>query len=142
MKKKSIRKLIIPMVVIIIVGIATLCYVFRGAENSVKNEKAVYSLTSDQLFTAFDENEATANDKFLGKVIEVTGMVTGIEKTDKGQLILLLSCNSPMGGIRCTFETNQDNVSKKVTTGSSHMVKGKCSGMLMEVVLDNCSLSK
>jgi len=141
MRRKKTGRLIILLVIIIAGGIAAMSYIFRGSDKSVKNEKAVYALTSEELFTAFDENETIANEKFLGKVIEVSGEVTGIEKTENGPLVILLSASSPMGGIRCTFETNQENVSEKVTTGSTHTVKGKCSGMLMEVVLDNCSLT-
>ena len=123
-------------------GIIALGYIFRGTENSVESEKATYHLSADELFTAFDGNESTANEKYLGKVIEVTGKVREIEKTENGQLMLLLDCNSPMGGVRCTFETKQDKVSKQVTKGALYSIKGKCSGFLMEVVLDNCSLSK
>jgi hypothetical protein len=141
MKKKVSGRIIIPLIVIIIGGIVAISYIFRGTENSVGKEKAVYTLTTDELFSAFEENETTANEKFLGKVIEVTGKVSEIEKTDKGQLVIVLSCNSPMGGVRCTFETNQKKILNTVTKGTIHTVKGKCSGMLMEVVFDNCSLT-
>jgi hypothetical protein len=142
MSAKISKKMIIPLIVIIIGGITAMSYVFRGAENSVANENAVYTTTADELFSVFEENETAANEKFLGKVIEVTGTIGEIEKTENGQLVLLLSCNSPMGGVRCTFETRQDKVLKQVSQGTSCTIKGKCSGMLMEVVLDNCSLSK
>jgi hypothetical protein len=140
MSKKISLKLIVPLAVIIIGGIIAMSYVFRVPENSVKNEKASYAVTSDELYTSFEEDEATANDKFLGKVIEVTGEVSSIEKTETGQLVILLSCSSPMGGVRCTFESKQDAVIKKVSQGATCTIKGKCSGILMEVVLDNCAL--
>jgi hypothetical protein len=142
MSAKISKKMIITLIVIIIGGMATMSYVFRGAENSVANENAVYTTTADELFSVFEENETAANEKYLGKVVEVTGTIGEIEKTENGQLVLLLTCNSPMGGIRCTFETRQDKVIKQVSQGASCTVKGKCSGMLMEVVLDNCSLTK
>jgi len=141
MKSKT-SKIIIPLIIIVIAGILTMSYVFRAPENSVANENSVYSLTANELFTAFDENESMANEKYLGKVIEVSGAINEIEKTDNGQLVLLLSCDSPMGGIRCTFESEQDKVSKQVSQGTTCTIKGKCSGMLMDVVLDNCSLSR
>jgi len=140
MSNRKLNKLIIPLVIIIIGGIGTMSYVFRSPENSVKNESAIYSLSSDDLYTAFNDNEATANEKYLGKIIDVTGEVTEIQKTNNGQLILLLSCNSPLGGVRCTFETQQEKLLQKVTKGTKHSIKGKCSGFLAEVVLDNCCL--
>jgi hypothetical protein len=141
MQKNVSRTVLISLAVVVIGGIAVMGYVFRGAENSVAKQKAVYSLTADELFTFFEEDEASANEKFLGKVIEVSGEVAEIEKTETGQLVVLLSCNSPMGGVRCTFEVKQDNVSKQVSQGALCTIKGKCSGMLMDVVLDNCSLN-
>jgi hypothetical protein len=141
MRAKVSKKLLIPLLVIIIAGIATMSYMFRGAENSVANEKALYTRSADALYSSFEGDETAANEKFLGKVIEVTGEVSEIEKTDSGQLVVLLSCNSPIGGISCTFETKQDQVSKLVSPGATCTIKGKCSGMLMEVVLDNCALT-
>jgi len=142
MKAKISKKITIPLIIFVIAGILAMSYVFRAPENSVANENSAYTLTADELFTAFEENESMANEKYLGKVIEVSGTINEIEKTDNGQLVLLLSCSSPMGGIRCTFESKQDQVSKQVSQGSVCTIKGKCSGMLMEVVLDNCSLSR
>jgi hypothetical protein len=141
METKKSKKLIVPLFGIMIIGIMAMSYVFRGAEKSVASEDALYSISADEIYSTFEENETAANEKFLGKVIEVTGIINEIEKTDSGQLIVLLSCSSPLGGVRCSFETDQDNVSKKVTNGSTCTLKGKCSGMLMEVVLDNCALT-
>lgn len=142
MKAKISKKITIPLIIFVIAGILAMSYVFRAPENSVANENSAYTLTADELFTAFEENESMANEKYLGKVIEVSGTINEIEKTDNGQLVLLLSCSSPLGGIRCTFESKQHQVSKQVSQGSACTIKGKCSGMLMEVVLDNCSLSR
>lgn len=140
MKKKISGKVLIPLLVIIIGGIAAMGYVFRTPENSVANQKAAFTVTSNELFGTFNENENNANEKFLGKIVEVSGEITEIERADKGQLMLILSSGELMGGVRCTFETNQDKVSGKVKKGEKHTIKGKCSGFLMEVVLDNCAL--
>lgn len=134
-------KLIVPLAIIMLGGVVALSYVFRGTEDSVKNETATFKVSADDLYTAFDENESLANGAYLGKVIEVTGEVSDIEKTTSGQVVLILSCSSPMGGIRCSFESRQEHILQIITQGTRHTIKGKCAGKLMEVVLDNCYLT-
>ncbi|HNW50144.1 MAG TPA: hypothetical protein PKH79_03620 [Prolixibacteraceae bacterium] len=140
--KNSKKIFFIVLAAVVVIGVVALCYVFRSPSHSVAKEKAAFTLTSDELYAAFEENEATANEKYLGKVIEVTGTVGEVEKAENGQLTVVLTCSNPMGGVRCSFNEKQDEVSGQLTEGSSHTIKGKCSGVLMEVVLDDCSLQK
>ncbi len=130
-----------PMALIITVGLLAMSYVFRSPEDSVAKEQAAYEIGANDLFSSFETDENAANEKYIGKVIEVSGEVLSIEQTANGQLEVLLMVENPMGGVRCVFETAQQQVISELKTGQTVSIKGKCSGMLMEVVLDNCALT-
>ncbi|HUM89545.1 MAG TPA: hypothetical protein PKV50_08440 [Prolixibacteraceae bacterium] len=138
---KKLRRYILPMALIITTGLLAMSYVFRSPENSVAKEQAVFQIGANDLFSSFETDENAANEKFIGKVIEVSGEVVSTEQTANGQLEVLLMVENPMGGVRCVFETAQQKVIGKLKTGQTVSIKGKCSGMLMEVVLDNCALT-
>ncbi len=141
MSKKRLIRIIAFFVVVIAVGLFTMSYMFRGAEKTVENIDAQFTVSSDELYNLFSSDEASANAKYLNKVVEVSGLVSEVETLASGQLVVLMATESPMGGVRCTFEANQEKIAKKVSVGAKHTIKRKCSGMLMEVVLDNCSLT-
>jgi len=126
--------------IVIVAAVFTFGYAFRGAENSVEKIDASYSITANELFNAFDSDETAANEKFLGKVIEVKGTIGEFEKTNNGFVVIKLSSDSPMGGVSCSFETNQDNILRQAEKGGNITIKGTCSGMLMEVILDKCAV--
>jgi hypothetical protein len=140
--KRTKRNIIIAVSLLaVIVGAISLAYVFRGTDASVKKLKADYQLSPGELFSSFDEDEAAANEKFVGKIIEVEGIVAEIEKNPDGSISVLFECNdSPFGCVRCNFDPALEQTLEKLTTGSTHTIKGNCAGMLMDVILDKCYL--
>ena len=87
----------------------------------------------------YQNDEATANKKYLNKVIEVTGNIADIQNVN-GSQIILLSTKDEMGGVNCQLsnsEKDKDITLKKSTTIT---IKGRCSGYLMDVNLVDCIL--
>jgi hypothetical protein len=124
----------------IVLGAFALYYVNRPV-SSVAGVKAEFSFPSTSLFQQFEENEEAANSKYLGKVIEVTGVVTGIDTGDDGLVNVTLNGND-MFGVSCKSGDGQAKSIKKLHTGDQVKVKGVCSGKLMDVVLVNCTFEK
>jgi hypothetical protein len=46
-----------------------------------------------------------------------------------------------MAAITCSFYNEEMAAVKKLTTGAEVVIKGKCTGKLMDVVLNNCSIT-
>ena len=96
------------------------------------------SLSADELFNAFDADEATALSKYEGKVIAVTGEVVNITSDSSSFSVTLGAENALAGGVNCSFHDK----TKGISTGDQVTIKGRCQGFLLDVVLNNSSLVK
>ena len=99
--------------------------------------KPVAELSAAELFNRFDENESLANKEFLGEVVQVTGKVAGVDKSDKGEATVILLGDDAIFGVICGFGKENKDV-EKLVPGSVVTVRGECTGMLSDVVLIRC----
>jgi hypothetical protein len=108
-----------------------------------KGHKETLGTTADfviapkDLLSAFDNDETSANKKYLDKIIEVEGVVKAFDSTDSGSS-LTLEAGSEMSAIICEFESAA--AIKNIAVGQKVRIKGFCTGKLMDVVLVRCSL--
>ena len=134
------KKLVLAGIGIIVIIIAsTGWYLYNKPHSGVSNIDADVKITAGDLFRDYQNDEATANKKYLNKVIEVTGNIADIQNVN-GSQIILLSTKDEMGGVNCQLsnsEKDKDITLKKSTTIT---IKGRCSGYLMDVNLVDCIL--
>jgi hypothetical protein len=106
-------------------------------------EKATdISITAVDLYNQYQQDEAMANKKFLDKIIEVSGTITDIQKSENA-ISIQLNGGSTAAGINCSITTHNDN--NKISLpekGTSVNIKGKCAGMLMDVNLVDCVIEQ
>lgn len=136
MKKLAVGKIILAIIVIgaIVGGI----FFYRNwymPHRDVKDEKGV-EVTAQSIMDAYTADEKKANGLYLDKAIQVTGEVTEISKNKAGKTVISLKTNDPMGGVRCTMKVPADNIK----VGAPVIVKGICTGYLMDVTLIDCYL--
>lgn len=130
------RKFVVGGLVLVLIAGAAAFYLFNKKVEGLEDVKADYSLSSDELFDAFEQNEAEAQAKYVGKVLEVKGEVVRSNLNDSLPTITLKAENSMIGGINCTFPKKID----QVNNGDQIVVKCNCQGYLMDVILNNCTL--
>ena len=121
---------VIVILLLIVVGGVVGYNMWTKPNRSVENEKGI-SITAAQLVKEFQENEATANGKYLNKAIEVTGTVAESGKNQDGKPTITLSSDDAFSGVFCTLKETQGNLA----SGASVTIKGICSGMLTDVRL-------
>ncbi len=92
-----------------------------------------FVLDAQALFSDFETDEASANEKYLGKLVEVKGTVQEITETSDGGVSIILKGEMDMFGVNCAFLQHQD-----FEVGSEITVRGQCSGYLMDVALARC----
>lgn len=127
-------------VLIILAALFTWKWVFQEQEKSVGSKKADITISSDALLKEFESNEMQANSKFLNKTIAVKGNIASISTTDK-DVTLTLKKTGTEAGVTCGFDKSALNTNA-FKTGQYVTVKGICSGYLMDVVLNRCSIEK
>lgn len=141
MEKRKIFRLAVYLVLAaIIIGSISVWYVFNKPHRDIASEKALFNLTAQQLMTEYQTNENSANEKFLNQVIVVTGKIAGVKSLENSSFIV--SLEDEMQGVTCSFDSSDVQKYKKMftdfTPGSQATIKGRCSGMLMDVQLLNC----
>jgi hypothetical protein len=111
--------------------------IYHKPHRSVIKEEAAFTLSVSQLVNAFLKDESDANELYLGKVLEVQGVLKEIILNDSN-LILLLGDSTQMTGVSCYLQKDQKDKYTTLKRGESVKVKGICNGMLLDVVLDKC----
>jgi hypothetical protein len=125
MKSKS--KLLVAFVLLLITAGFVVWYFINKPNRTVTNEKGI-EVSAVDLVKEYQQNEDSANFKFLDKAVQVTGTVSEVAKNQDGQSTVLLSSEDPMTGVFCTLKDEPN-----LTIGFTVTIKGFCSGMLSDV---------
>jgi hypothetical protein len=128
------------------IGILLIClaawgiYTLYKPHRNVEGEDAVATLTAINMYQEFSKNEGEANQKWVGKVVEVTGRISSV--TDAGKYVSLNLAATADGGVNCSLLKSDLPSENKFNKGDSVTVKGKCTGFLMDVNLVDCIIKK
>lgn len=120
------------------IGAAVAYYLYNKPHRDIASEDAAFSLTADELFDAFEADEAAANALYLDKVVAVSGTVAEVTENSAGQAVITITAaNAMLGGVSATM---QEAGTSAVKTGQTVTVKCRCTGYLMDVILINCTV--
>jgi hypothetical protein len=136
------KRIIIFIIVIIIVltGVCIGRYLYNKPHQSAASESASTSIPADALFQEYQQNEHAADSMYLGKVIEVKGVLAEIDHNGATD-ILELAPQKAGGGISCQmFPHDKSTTTSYPAIGTIIRVKGKCTGFLMDVNLVDCGI--
>ena len=125
------------MIVCALLGVAGTTfgyYLWSKPHRNVEATQADFSVEATDLFAQYASDEATANPKYLDKIVTVCGEV-GEVTNEAGLVKVQLIGGNEMGGVSCELETGNAFSPKP---GSRVCLKGICTGYLMDVVLDRC----
>lgn len=114
-------------------------YQYNRPVASLESTSADVVLETPALLKAFETDETAANAKYLDKVIEVSGEISRIEE-DGDKKSIYLNTGNEMSSVICEMETGTEMTG--LAQGSKVVIKGKCTGYLMDVVLVQCVVKK
>ena len=126
------KKYIWYLLMAVLAGGAYGYYQYIRPVASLESANADVVLEAPALLKAFETNETTANTQYLDKVIEVSGQISRIEE-DGEKKSIYLSTGNEMSSVICEMESASST--EGLAAGSKVVVKGKCTGYLMDVVL-------
>lgn len=121
-----------------LIGAATGTYLWFKPVAKISSMETEISIPANELFTAFETDEATANDQYLNKVIEVTGIIKEVKKSEIGLPVAIFETDDLIFGVMCEFETKEG--AAEIEAGQLLTIKGVCTGKLLDVVLNRCEL--
>jgi hypothetical protein len=136
--KTRYRYLLTFILLALAIAVLVWKYTFRPAESNVSGQKADAEIAAAQLLQAFETNEADANALYLDKILMVSGTVESVTEDSLG-ISVYLKDSDAMAGIICSFD-KEYREAMALQKGIPANIKGICTGYLMDVVLNKCSL--
>lgn len=133
------KYILLGILIVVLIGGGVGYYMFNKKVPTLENTTADFTISADELFNAFEENEKEALSKYENKIIEVTGKVISVKNNASDSNIILEAEMAMVGGVNCSFKFTQYTEIKK---GSTVTIKGQCQGFLMDVILNNSQLIK
>jgi hypothetical protein len=93
------------------------------------------------LFDDYEANEVSADEKYKGKVLEVSGVVVSIGKDlfDTIYVTLMVGGEFQLMKVQCFFGNESKAEAAKLSKGQRVVVRGRCGGKFLNVVVNDCA---
>lgn len=128
------KKIVLVLLILVVIAGGVGYMMWNKPHKKVEDAKGI-AITSIQLTKEFAADENAANQKYLNKAIDVTGVVSDYSKNQDGGVVITLQGVDDMSGVQCTMRDKGATTEK----GKTVTVKGFCSGYLMSMVsLTDC----
>ena len=116
----------------------------EGVEEDISGKAAEVTTTAAEMYRDYDANEVSADEKYKGKVIEISGVVGEIRKNtwDEEEIIVELevwACSS----VDCKFSAKHKAEAAALEKGDKVKIKGLGAGKeVLGPALEGCSIVK
>lgn len=126
----KINKIILFLVII---AIAVGAYFYVSSEISRKSPSMVdskedFKVQAIDLLSEFESNSTDANQKYLSKIILLSGDLKSVETDAKGFHTLVIGDNSSMSSVRCSMDNSVSLDVKSLLVGTRVELRGECTG--------------
>lgn len=95
-------------------------------------------ITASQLYAEYEANEISADEKYKGKTLEVSGIVDGIAKDILNSSYVILKTSNIIGRIQCYIEDSEQSKAAALQKGQKITVIGRNDGKMMNILLKDC----
>lgn len=130
-----LKKIGIVLLILIVCGLGLVAYIWNKPAPKAENQDAV-KVEAKALYDAYVQNNKHADSLYLGKWLEVSGKVQSVDTNLDGQKILILETGDLLQAVMCVMRDK----TAAGTQGASVIVKGKCTGLVNDVVINDCIL--
>ena len=93
-------------------------------------------VSARKLYKEYNANEIAADEKYKGKIIKETGIIRDIGNDIMDNAYITLIGDQYFGDIQCYFR--EKSIVAGLSKGKRISVMGSCSGLMMNVHLNNC----
>jgi hypothetical protein len=136
--KKPVKIFLLLIAIIGITAISAGIIMLKKTHADLSKVKPDFILSANELFSQFENNEVSFGEKYINTILEITGEVGSIDKSEDETINISLKTDSPFAGIICTFQKIPGDI--ELNKGDIITIRGECSGMLMDILLNNCAL--
>ncbi|REE83122.1 putative nucleic acid binding protein [Lutibacter oceani] len=137
--KTKYFKILLAGLTLIIIGLFFVINLYNKPFKDVKNSKAEFVISAQELINDFQVDENLANKKYVDKLIQVKGEIVDISITKGNSSITLKDING-FSSIICHMLPEDNLNSLKLKKGDFVHVKGMCTGYLLDIIMVRCIL--
>lgn len=138
--KKSVKITLGAVILLGLTGLGIGLYLYNKQDKNLQKVEPDFVITSVDLQKAFEDDEAVALTMYVNKIIEVTGTVESIKAGEGDITSVVLKTGSRLSSVICTLSSHSDP--EELVSGNEVTIRGECSGFLMDVLLNNCTIIK
>lgn len=124
MNGKTKQTITYLLLIAIVMAVITVYFIWNKKHTDVTVSTGI-KVEAGVLYQNFSTDSASANIKYIQQVLEVSGMIGSLEKTQDNKTIVLLKTTVLGANINCTMEVPAVELIK----GSQVIIKGICNGI-------------
>jgi hypothetical protein len=144
------KKILRIAVILALIGVIAAALVWKFYINKphedIDNAIPAYTMTTQEIWQKYNSDLKTADSLYTGKVIELTGNLSRIDKNDSlVSVIFVMAADSMFGDktISCQMYKKHNNEVTSLATGTKVKIKGFCSGYNdPDIKFSKCSIDK
>ncbi len=130
--RRTILKILIGISLAVLVGYIVVLYMPKA---TVKTKSVDVTISAGDIYADYMADEAAANEKYLGKVIAIDGLIDEKYQDENDAPIVILMNEAGDIVALVTLESSQLSKWETYNEGDPIKIKAMCNGMLMEVAL-------
>jgi hypothetical protein len=139
---RKLKKIMILISALFLAAIAYGWYMYNKKPADTRQQTALTAINAVDLVKKYQQDEAAANKLYVDKLIIVSGRVSNAQIDADGHATVFLDTGDPLAAVTCSFYNEEAQAIKNMSTGAAVRVKGICTGILTDVILNKCSLVK
>jgi hypothetical protein len=126
------KKIILALLGLGIIAAGIGLYLYNKPVESLEHKKAEVETDAATFISEYEADENAANTKYLGKIVSVSGKVSGVTNSE-GIAKVVLDAGSPMSSVICDMDQPAADI--HLQPGDEARIKGICSGYLSDIVM-------
>ncbi len=109
-------------------------YMNRDFRSDIAGAEPAFELSAEHLYQQYTQDEAAADQQYLGEILLVSGTATSVERQEPITVVL---GTGDLGAVVCELNAELLEESNLPEPGDQLAIKATCSGMLLDVILVN-----
>lgn len=112
----------------------------NNSDFSSNQSAAPISITAERLIAEYEANEVAADEKYKGKMMEVTETIKEIGKDFLNNMYVTLENGEKFSfrSVECTFGESLRKEAASLSKGRRITIRGQCKGMIADIQIKNC----
>lgn len=118
------------------------CNIPKSKEEIQKDKNAVpeFTIKAKEILKAYEENEVGADQKYKGKIVQISGVVDTVGKGMFDSSFVTVGSGKPYEFrlIQCGIEKSEESVVANMKPKQKITIKGRVTGLFGNIGIDDC----